>query len=67
MADLNKFPEDVKRDLVRLMILLNETDLLKEEYPSKKRPTNIQNTIDLLTERAELIRLEFLKDKKKQK
>ena len=67
MADLNKFPEDVKRDLVRLMILLNETDLLKEEYTSKKRPTNIQNTIDLLTERAELIRLEFLKDKKKQK
>lgn len=67
MSDLNNLPEDVKRDLLRLMVLLNEVDAIKEEYPDTPRVLNIQNTIDVLENRTRNIRRQFEKDRESKK
>ena len=60
MLDLSK---SAKQRLLRMMYLLNEIDYLKEEHITLPRPDNIQNTIDVLEERAGKIRETFVEEK----
>ena len=60
---LEEMSKEVKRLLARLMYLLNEIDDLEEEYPEANRPKEIQNTIDVLRKRIELIRQDLIDDK----
>ena len=67
MSGLDKLPEEVKKELIRLMVLLNEIDIIKENNLSKPRLPIVQNTIDYLEGQIREIREGFLKDKAKKK